>query len=102
MLVAVAADYFYLALKATEDFDSFLQTVRGGMSGGAWLRPSPGHVSGWRRQWRPWHSGKPSKRGGMEYAAIAGAFPSWIVFCKRAALPSAHTRNAWWAMANIA
>ncbi|MBQ9000669.1 MAG: UPF0236 family protein, partial [Eggerthellaceae bacterium] len=31
MLVAVAADYFYLALKTTEDFDSFLQTVRGGM-----------------------------------------------------------------------
>lgn len=30
-LVAVAADYFYLALKATEDFDSFCSTVRDGM-----------------------------------------------------------------------
>ena len=31
MLVAVAADYFFIALKATEDFDSFLATVRSGM-----------------------------------------------------------------------
>ncbi len=31
MLVAVAADYFYMALKATEDFDSFLRMVRDGM-----------------------------------------------------------------------
>ena len=31
MLVAVAADYFYMALKATEDFDSFLRMVRHGM-----------------------------------------------------------------------
>lgn len=30
-LVAVAADYFYMALRATEDFDAFLRTVRGGM-----------------------------------------------------------------------
>lgn len=30
-LVAVAADYFFVALKATEDLDSFLRTVRGGM-----------------------------------------------------------------------
>lgn len=30
-LVAVAADYFYMALKATEDFDSFLRAVRSGM-----------------------------------------------------------------------
>ncbi len=31
MLVAVASDYFYMALRATEDFDSFLRTVRNGM-----------------------------------------------------------------------
>ena len=30
-LVAVAADYFYMTLRATEDFDSFLRTVRDGM-----------------------------------------------------------------------
>lgn len=30
-LVSVAADYFFIALKATEDFDSFLRTVRDGM-----------------------------------------------------------------------
>lgn len=30
-LVAVAADYFYMALRATEDFDSFLRAVRNGM-----------------------------------------------------------------------
>lgn len=30
-LVSVAADYFFIALKATEDFDSFLRTVRSGM-----------------------------------------------------------------------
>ena len=30
-LVAVAADYFYMALRATEDLDSFLRTVRDGM-----------------------------------------------------------------------
>ena len=30
-LVAVAADHFYLALRATEDLDSFLQAVCGGM-----------------------------------------------------------------------
>lgn len=30
-LVAMAADYFYMALRATEDFDSFLRTVRDGM-----------------------------------------------------------------------
>lgn len=30
-LVSVAADYFLIALKATEDFDSFLRTVRDGM-----------------------------------------------------------------------
>lgn len=31
MLVAAATDYFYMALRATEDFDSFLRTVRDGM-----------------------------------------------------------------------
>ena len=30
-LVAMVADYFYIALKATEDFDSFLQTISDGM-----------------------------------------------------------------------
>ena len=30
-LVSVAADYFFIALRATEDFDSFLRTVRDGM-----------------------------------------------------------------------
>ena len=30
-LVSVAADYFFIALKATEDFDSFLRAVRDGM-----------------------------------------------------------------------
>ena len=34
-LVAVAADYFYMALRATEDLDSFLRAVRDGMRGAA-------------------------------------------------------------------